>query len=341
MEATMQKVGSRPVPDVRATMKALVHDKYGSPQDVLEIEDVETPEAPADGVLVRVRAASLNRLDWYGVKGRPLVGRVSMGFTKPKGREIGVDFAGTVESVGPEVTDLQPGDEVFGGRSGAFAEFVPAAKAVARKPSNMTFEEASCLAVAGVSALQGLRDKGQVKAGQHVLINGASGGVGTFAVQIAKALGAEVTAVCSTRNVEQSRSLGADHVVDYTREDFTRSDRRYDVILDVAGSRSWRECRRVLKPEGLVVVVGGPSKNPLLGPLGHIGGMVVGSKLSSGKAVFFIADMNKDDLAFLRGLAEEGKLRSVIERRYPLEDAAEALRYMGEGHVQSKVVITV
>src|SRR5215211_6632635 len=213
MEATMQKVGSRPVPDVRATMKALVHDKYGSPQDVLEIEDVETPEAPADGVLVRVQAASLNRLDWYGVKGRPLVGRVSMGFTKPKGREIGVDFAGTVESVGPEVTDLQPGDEVFGGRSGAFAEFVPAAKAVARKPSNMTFEEASCLAVAGVSALQGLRDKGQVKAGQHVLINGASGGVGTFAVQIAKALGAEVTAVCSTRNVEQSRTLGADHVI--------------------------------------------------------------------------------------------------------------------------------
>ena len=324
---------------MQASMRALVHDSYGSP-DVLKIEEIEKPEAPEDGALVRVHAASLNRLDWYGLKGRPYVGRVSMGLRRPKGRQIGVDFAGTVESVGPKVTRLKPGDEVFGGRSGALAEYVSAAKAVVSKPANMTLEEAATLPVAGLTALQGLRDKAQVKPGQQVLINGASGGVGIFTVQIAKALGTEVTAVCSTRNVEQARSLGADHVVDYTREDFTRSGGRYDAILDVAGSKSWRDCKRVLKPEGSVVVVGGPSKNRLLGPLGHIAGMIVGSKLSKGKASFFISDMNSDDLAVLRDLVEEGKVRAVIERRYKLEDAAEALAYMGESP-QAKVVVTI
>jgi NADPH:quinone reductase-like Zn-dependent oxidoreductase len=320
-------------------MKALVHDTYGSP-DVLKIEEIEKPEPPEDGALVRVHAASLNRLDWYGVQGKPYLGRATMGLRKPKGRQLGVDFAGTVESVGQKMTRLKPGDEVFGGRSGALAEYVPAAKAVVPKPASMTFEEAATLPVAGVSALQGLRDKARVQPGQHVLINGASGGVGTFAVQIAKALGAEVTAVCSTRNVEQARALGADEIVDYTRDDFTRSGRRYDAILDIAGSRSWRECKRVLKPEGLVVVVGGPSKNPLLGPLGHIGGMLVRSKLGSGTAVFFIADLNNDDLGFLGELVEQGKVRAVVERRYKLEDAAEALAYMGESP-QGKLVVTI
>ena len=221
-------------------MKAIVRDKFGPP-DILQLEEVEQPEFADDGVLVRVRASSVNRLDWYDLTGTPWVARPMTGLRRPKSRLIGVDFAGTVAAVGKDVTDLQPGDDVFGGRSGnsgAFAEYVCAQKGIARKPANLTFEEAAAVPMAALTALQGLRDHGQLQPGQKVLVNGASGGVGTFAVQIAKALGAEVTAVCSTRNVEQARSLGADHVIDYTSEDFTRSGRRYDVILDVAGSRS-------------------------------------------------------------------------------------------------------
>ena len=232
-------------------MKAAVRDRFGSP-DVVELRDIEKPAPADDEVLVRVRAASVNPADWYEVTGRPYVGRTQMGLLKPKSNRLGVDYAGTVEAVGGNVTEFRPGDEVFGGRSGAFAEYVCVRedRAIVPKPANLTFEEAAAVPVAALTALQGLRDKGQVQPGQKVLINGASGGVGTFAVQIAKALGAEVTGVCSTPNVDIARSLGADHVIDYTREDFTRSDERYDLMLDIAGSRSWSECRRVLDPAG-------------------------------------------------------------------------------------------
>lgn len=324
------------------TMKAIVREKYGPP-DVLQLQEVEQPEFADDGVLVRVRAASVNRLDWYDVTGTPWVARPMTGLRRPKTRLIGVDFAGTVEAVGKDVTDLQPGDDVFGGRSGnsgSFAEYVCAQKGIARKPANLTFEEAAAVPVAGLTALQGLRDHGQLQPGQKVLVNGASGGVGTFAVQIAKALGAEVTAVCSTRNVEQARSLGADHVVDYTGEDFTRSGRRYDVILDVAGSKSWSECRRVLDPHATLVIVGGP-KGRLLGPLGHIAKVRLAALRGSQKAVFIVANFNGPDLDVLRELLESANVKPVVEKRYELGEVADALRYMGEGHAKGKIVINV
>ena len=256
---------------------------------------------------------------------------------------MGVDFAGTVEAVGKDVTQFRPGDEVFGGRSGAFAEYVcvPEDRAVVPKPANVTFEQAAGVGVAGLTALQGLRDKGQIQPGHKVLINGASGGVGTFAVQIAKALGAEVTAVCSTRNVELVRSLGADHVIDYTRDDFTRSDRRYDLMLDVAGSRPWSECRRVLDPRATLVIVGAPKGNRLMGPLSRIVKVRLAALPSSQNAVFFIAKFNKPDLAVLRELLEAGEVTPVIDRRYELSDCAAAFRYLGEGHARGKIVITV
>jgi len=265
------------------------------------------------------------------------------GLRRPKSRLIGVDFAGTVETVGKDVTDLEPGDDVFGGRSGtsgSFAEYVCAQKGIARKPANLTFEEAAAVPVAALTALQGLRDHGQLQPGQKVLVNGASGGVGTFAVQIAKALGADVTAVCSTRNVEQARSLGADDVIDYTREDFTRSGRRHDVILDVAGSKSWSQCRRVLNPHATLVMVGGP-KSRLLGPLGHIAKVRLAAWRGRQKAVFFIAKWNRPDMDVLREMLESGKVKPVVERRYELSEVADALRYIGEGHAQGKLVINV
>src|SRR3954469_12672039 len=243
--------------DHEVTMKAIVRDEYGLAG--LKLEEVERPALPDDGVLVRGRAASVNRVDWYDVTGTPLVARPVTGIRGPKTRPVGGDFAGTVAAVGRQVENLQPGDEVYGIANGSFAEYVCAERAVARKPANLTFEESAAVPVAALSALQGLRDHGRLEAGQSVLVNGASGGVGTFAVQIAKALGAEVTAVCSTRNVEQARSLGADEVIDYTRVDFTRSGRRYDLILDVAGSKSWRQCTRVMKPKGRLVMIGGSS----------------------------------------------------------------------------------
>jgi NADPH:quinone reductase-like Zn-dependent oxidoreductase len=294
-------------------------------------------------VLVRVRAASVNRVDWYDVTGTPLIARPMSGLRGPKGsRIVGRDFAGTVEAVGKDVTDLQPGDDVFGGigGGGSFAEYLCAATGVTRKPADLTFEEAASVPLGALTALQGLRDHGHVQPGSSVLVNGASGGVGSFAVQIAKALGAEVTAVCSTRNVEQSRSLGADHVIDYTAEDFTRGHRRYDVILDVAGSKSWSRCRRVLTPNATLVIVGGP-KGAFLGPLGHMAKMKLASLRGSRKAVFFIASFDEPDLVVLRGLLESGAVKPVVERRYELAEAAEALRYMGEGHVRGKLVIGV
>jgi len=322
------------------TMKAIVRDTYGS-ADVLKLREVEKPELTDDGVLVRVHAASVNRGDWYTVAGM-YVARPATGLRRPKSRLIGTDFAGTVEAVGRDVTEFRPGDEVFGGRAGALAEYVCArARSIALKPARLTFEEAAAVPVAALTALQGLRDRGQIQPRQKVLINGASGGVGTFAVQIAKALGAEVTAVCSTRNVDLARSIGADHVVDYTREDFTRSEQRYDLMFDNAGSRSWSECKRVLNPQATVVLVGGQMGNRLLGPLGHVIRMRLAATLSSRKAVFFIAKFNSADMEVLRELLEAEKVTPVIDRRYELSEAADAFRYVGEGHARAKVVITV
>jgi len=321
-------------------MKAIIHDRYGSP-DVLELQEIEKPDLADDGVLVRVRAASINPADWYGMMGRPSLFRAQMGLFKPKERTLGVDFAGTVEAVGKDITELRPGDEVFGGRSGALAEYVCVRDAVAKKPANVTFEQAGGVGVAGLTALQGLRDKGNLQLGQKVLINGASGGVGTFAVQIAKALGGEVTGVCSTRNVELVRSLGADHVIDYTQEDFTLGERRYDLVLDVAGSRSWSELKRVLEPKATVVIVGAPKGSRLLGPLSHIIRMRLASLRGSQRAVFFVAKFNKADLVVLQELLEAGKVAPVIDRSYALSETADAFRYLGEGHAQGKIVITV
>lgn len=321
-------------------MKAVVHDRYGS-ADVLELRDVDRPEPKDDETLVRVRAASINPADWYGMAGRPYFGRVMMGLRKPKSDRLGIDFAGTVEAVGREVTHVRPGDDVFGARNGALAEYVCVRDAVVPKPASVTFEEAAAVPVAALTALQGLRDKGRLEAGQQVLINGASGGVGTFAVQIAKALGAEVTGVCSTGKVELVRSLGPDHVVDYTREDFTRSGRRYDLMLDVAGSRSWRECTRILAPQATLVVAGAPKGGLLLGPLSHVVRVRVAAVGSSRTVVFFVAKTNRADLDVLRELLEAGKVTPVVDRRYELSEVAEAFRYLGEGHARGKIVVSV
>ena len=241
-------------------------------------------------VLVRVRASSVNRADWYGLIGKPVVARPMMGgILKPGSRLLGTDFAGIVEAVGKDVERFTVGDEVFGGRDGAYAEYV-AAKTLARKPANVSFEAAACMGIAGLTALQAIRDHGKLQPGERVLVNGASGSVGTMAVQVAKALGGHVTAVCSTRNVERARELGADRVLDYTHEDFTRTGDRYDLVIDVAGSRSWRELKRVLAPDARVVIVGAPGSTPVLGPLGHIVAMKLASR---GRAIFFVAKFNE------------------------------------------------
>jgi NADPH:quinone reductase-like Zn-dependent oxidoreductase len=321
-------------------MKAMVHDRYGSP-DVLTLREVDKPAVADDGVLVRVRAASVNPVDWHILTGTPYMARLQAGLRKPKSELIGVDFAGTVEAVGKSVNGLQSGDDVFGARTGALGEYVCARKAVVPKPANVSFEEAAAVPVAAVSALQGLRDKGGLQAGQKVLINGASGGVGTFAVQIAKALGAEVTGVCSTRNVDTVGSLGADEVIDYTKADFTRTGRRYDLMLDIAGNRSWWECKRVLDDNATLVFVGGPKKNRLIGPLGHCVTVLIASLPGDRRVKMFLAQVTKEDLNFLRELLEAGTVKPVIERRYELSDAPEALRYLGEGHAKGKIVVTL
>ena len=321
-------------------MKAMTRERYGPPE-VVGLREVDTPEPEEDEVLVRVRAASVNRFDWYSLAGTPWIARPMTGLRGPKSPLFGADFSGTVETVGPAVTGFEPGDEVFGCRDGAYAEFVQARAGVAHKPANLTFEEAASVPMAGLTALQGLRDHGKLEAGQHVLVNGASGGVGTFAVQVAKALGAEVTAVCSTRNVEQARSLGADHVIDYTQDDFTRAGGRYDVVLDIAGSRSWRELKRVLAPQAHVLIVGGPKKNRLIGPLGHMVGTRLRA-LRSGRTVpFFIAKIVREDLDELRELIEAGKVKPVVQQTFGLAQLPEALREMGKGHAQGKLVISV
>lgn len=325
-------------------MRAIVRDRFGSPEDVLQLREIDVPEVGDDGVLVRVHATSVNPVDWYTVAGRPLIGRLmGMGLRKPKSNRVGDDFAGRVEAVGAGATQFRPGDEVYGAKSGAFAEYVAVEETrLAAKPANLTFEQAAAVPVAALTALQALRDKGGVQPGQRVLVNGASGGVGTFAVQIAKALGAEVTGVCRTPNVDLVRSLGADHVVDYTRDDFTTSGRRYDLMIDNVGSRSFSECRRVLTPEATLVLVGGPKTNRLLGPLSRIARARLAAVGKSQKAVFFVAKIERDGLAFLRDLLEAGKVTPVVDRSYVgLGEVPDALRYLGEGHARGKVVITV
>jgi NADPH:quinone reductase-like Zn-dependent oxidoreductase len=317
-------------------MKALVRDRFGGPA-VLRVEEIERPPLEDDRVLVRVKASSINKAEWYGLTGRPLFARPMMGFLRPRTRQIGTDFAGVVEAVGRDVEGYAVGDEVFGGRDGAYAEFV-AAKTFAHKPANVSFEEAGCMGIAGLTALQAVRDHGELRPGERVLVNGASGGVGTMTVQIAKALGGQVTAVCSTRNVEQTRALGADRVIDYTQEDFTRTGDRYDLVLDVAGSRPWRRLRRVLAPGARVVVVGAPSGTPILGPLAHIAATKIASR---GKARFFVAKFRTEDLETLADMLEGGALKPAIDRTYELTEAQDALRTFGEGHVRGKLVLTI
>lgn len=323
---------------VFSDMKAVVFQKYGLP-DVLEICEIEKPVTKDDEILVKIHTSSVNIAEWYAMTGLFLA-RIDSGLFKPKDTRLGVDFSGVVEAVGKNVTDFKPGDEVFGGRSGAFAEYVTVRKAIAHKPANVTFEEAASVATAGITALQGLRDFGKIKMGQKVLINGASGGVGSFAVQIAKAFGAEVTAVCSTQNVVHARSLGADHVVDYTKEDFTRNGRRYDLLLDVNGGRSWFDYKRVLAPEATVVIVGGP-RTPLIGPLSHVIKMKIASLGSKRKVVFFVAQFNREDMLVLKNLLESGKVKPFVEKVYPLNQIAAAMRYLGAGHAKGKIVLVV
>jgi NADPH:quinone reductase-like Zn-dependent oxidoreductase len=307
---------------------------------VLELRKVDKPAVGEDQVLVRVHASSVNPADWYGVTGF-LPARIGKGLRRPDDPSVGGDLAGSVEAVGKDVKGLQPGDEVYGVSGSAWAEYTCArADRLAPKPSNLSFEEAAAVPVAGITALQGLRDKGRVQPGQKVLINGASGGVGTFAVQLAKAFGAEVTGVCSTRNVEQARALGADRVIDYTQEDFTKLGVRHDLMLDIAGSRSFLDCRRVLTPEATVVLIGGRMTYRGVAGLPHIAGTILKSKGRSQTVTFFVADITTEDLAFLGELFEAGKLRPVIERQYGLSEAPEALAYLGEGHARAKIVIT-
>src|SRR5437588_772628 len=324
-------------------MKAIVHCEYGSP-DVLKLEDVEKPVPNDNQVLVRVHAASINPLD-LTIRGPWLI-RPILGMRKPKDTRLGVDYAGTVEAVGNNVTQFKPGDEVFGGRDGALAEYVCglADRAVALKPANLTFEQAASVPVAAITALQGLRDKGKIQSGQKVLINGASGGVGTFAVQIAKSFGTEVTGVCSTRNLDLVRSIGADHVIDYTKEDFTKGDQRYDLIFDNVGNHSFADRQRVLTPNGVCVLagIGGAGLHP------ETWGRIVGnfkanllSRFVRQKFVSYVTKLDKEDLKLLSDLMQTGKVTPVIDRTYKLSETAEAMRYFEEGHARGKVVIAV
>jgi NADPH:quinone reductase-like Zn-dependent oxidoreductase len=324
-------------------MKAVVYCDYGVPN--LKFQEIEKPAPADDQLLVKVRAASVNPLDWHYIEGTPYVMRIGVGLRKPKDARLGVDFAGTVEAVGKNVTKFKPGDEVFGGRTGAFAEYVCVRepRAVALKPANITFEQAASVPIAGITALQGLRDKGKVQPGQKVLINGASGGVGTFAVQIAKSYGAEVTGVCSTRNLDMVRSLGADHVIDYTKEDFTKSDQRYDVMYDTVGNRSLLECRRVLTPKGKAVMIGGggPGDQGLIGPLVGPIKLLMLSPFVSQEMGTFLAELNQKDLTALADLMQSGKVTPVIDRTYKLSELPQAIQYLEQGHARGKVVVSV
>ena len=321
-------------------MKAIVYYSYGSP-DVLQLKEVEKPVPKDDEVLIKVRAASVNPLEWHFMRGKPLFMRLmGIGLLKPKNNILGVDIAGRVEAVGRNVKRFQPGDEVFGGSNsgGGYADYACVSEdRLAPKPEGTTFEEAAAIPIAAITALQGLRDKGEIQSGQKVLINGAGGGVGTFAVQIAKSFGAEVTGVCSTEKLEMVSSLGADRVIDYTQEDFTENGQRYDLILDNVGNRSIFDLKRALNRNGICVIIGfSPAimfQTLFLGPFISM----TGSK----KIGLMSAKITDKDLVFLKELFEAGKVKSIIDRRYQLSDVAEAIRYLEEGHARGKVVITV
>ncbi len=323
-------------------MKATIFARYGSP-DVVQIQDVEKPVPKDNEVLIKVRAASVNPLDASWVRGTPYLVRMMGGLRKPKDTRLGADVAGQVEAAGKSVTHFRPGDQVFGMCRGTFAEYVCTAEsgvfmsALAMKPENLTFEQAAAVPVAALTALQGLRDKGNIQPGKKVLINGAAGGVGTFAVQIAKYFGADVTGVCSARNVNMVRSLGADRVIDYTQEDFTKSGQRYDVFFDCVGNHPLLECRRVLNPGGKFIVVGAPHGG-WLRPLDRLIKALVLSWFMS-EIVAFIAKASREDLAILRELIEAGKVAPVIDRCCGLGEVSEAIRYLEEGHARGKVVI--
>lgn len=330
-----------PVPVVPgvATMKAIVHPCYGK-ADVLRYDDVAMPQPVGRDVLVEVRAVALNPLDWHYMTGTPYIMRLESGLGRSKSGRLGVDFAGVVAAVGPDVTRFKPGDEVLGSRFGAFAEYAVVAedRALVPKPSRLSFEQAAAVPVAAITALQGLRDKGHVKAGDMVLINGASGGVGTFAVQIAKALGAEVTGVCSTRNVELVRSLGADHVIDYKQDDFTRGDRRYDVIIDNVGNHPLRAVRQVLEPDGTYVRIGGPKDDRWFGPVSGFLKAPLMSLVSSQKFEVLLAQMNGADLLELNRMIEDGAIMPVIDRQYAFEEIPAAIGYLESQRARGKVV---
>ena len=319
-------------------MKAFVRDRYGSP-DVLELREVDPPELTDEGALVRVHATSVNALDWHGLRGKPYVARLGDGLRRPKSSVLGVDVAGVVEAVGPSVTDLKVGDRAYGSRSGSFAEYV-VGKNLVRMPSNLTFEQAAAVSVAGQTALQGLRDKGGLRSGQRVLINGAGGGVGTFAVQIANALGADVTAVTRRENVEMVRSIGADAVIDHTQQDFTRAGERYDLVFDIGGTHAIADLRRALVPGGTAVLVA-PAPGNWIGFLVHIAGAYVTSTFSDRKVRPFLSHTSRDDLLRLTGLIEAGEITPVIDRTYPFDQLPEAIRHVERGGVAGKVVVTI
>jgi NADPH:quinone reductase-like Zn-dependent oxidoreductase len=323
-------------------MKAIVYYNYGSP-DVLKCEEIEKPTAGDNEVLIKVRAASVNPYDWHFMRGMPYLLRIGAGLRKPKVIRLGVDVAGQVETIGRNITRFKPGDEVFGLCRGAFAEYACACESkLARKQERVVFEQAATVPIAGLTALQGLRDKGRIQPGQKVLINGAAGGVGTFAVQIAKSFGADVTGVCSTRNVAMVRSIGADHVIDYTQDDFTKKEQRYDLILDCIANHSLSAFRRVLTPKGSYIMVGAADAGGrwIIGLLARLIKALVLSWFVSQKLGMVGAKAHKEDLTILHNLMQAGKVTPVIDRRYSLNEVPEAIRYLEEGHARGKVVIT-
>jgi NADPH:quinone reductase-like Zn-dependent oxidoreductase len=322
-------------------MKTIVYSNYGSP-DVLKCEEIEKPTPGDYEVLIKVCAASVNPVDWHFMRGTPYFLRIPAGLLKPKDRRLGVDVAGQVEAVGRNVTHFKPGDEVFGACRGAFAEYVCTSElALAMKPDNVTFEQAATACVAALTALQGLRDKGKIQPGQKVLINGAAGGVGTFAVQIAKWFGADVAGVCSTKNMDMVRSIGADRIIDYSQEDFTKSGQRYDLIFDCVGNHSLSACRYVLNPKGIYIAVGGPSGRWMIGTLARAIIAPVLSRFVSQKLVMVLMRRSKEDLAIMGELMESGRVTPVIDKRYRLSEVPQAIRYLEEGHARGKVIITM
>ena len=323
-------------------MKAVVYYEYGAPDDVLKLEEVEKPSARAGSVLVRVHAAAANPYDWHFIRGEPYFMRLMSGLRAPKRHALGVDFAGVVEEVGQEVTAFKPGDEVYGMCDGAFAEYLCAPEnEIALKPESLGFDLAAAVPLAGLTALQGLRDSGQLRPGQKVLILGASGGVGTFAVQIAKDLGAHVTGVCSTRNLDMVRALGADEVIDYTRQDFAAGSAKYDVIFQLGGRHSPSHCRRALAPRGRLVLSSGDSDGVWIGPMDRILKAAVLSPFVSQTLIALQAQRSKADLETLAALIDAGKLKPVIDRTYPLEEVRQAVRYVEQGHARGKVLVGI